>query len=342
MTTSNTFRKIVGAAALTLSMGISAPASAGWFWGGSSSTTTITETQVQAAVEKIGRFAGSVGGLRYETESGSGFTGADGSFEYVEGETISFFLGDTLIGKVKASSLVSALDMVTKNDHPDKLQNLLRVLDAIDADGNASNGVEVTDAADQYLQQFPLQLNNPARIFEGSQVVMGLVNAFTSQTGLKDAIDTFVSFRETLLSERRDTEDEVVLNLVGTKWNGEIKSTACTDQTKSAKLTYNFNILGIATYGYHHLTQTANANGGVDCKASKRGIFFSTYETDVIFACANECTAADLNRVIMDEDEFGEIATTISYSQDQGVMQIHTTYFNAEGSQTETVVLTKR
>lgn len=339
MKTSNTFRNALSAIVLGLSMTVTSSASAGWFFWGTPKVDpeTVQETSI---IEKIGQLAG-IAGLRFETDSMSGVTDEDGNFDYVDGEDVRFYLGNTLIGEVKAKEVVSALDFLSTGDHPDKLQNLLRILDTLDADDNPENGVEITDAADQYMSQFTLPLNNPAILFEGSQVVTGLVNAFTNKTGLSGAVDAFVSFRETLLNSRRNTDEEILLSLMNTKWDAELKSTACSDQTQTANLVYNFNIFGILTYGHHNLTQTAT-NSGIDCKATHSGFYFNTYETDALYTCANKCTASDLNRVIIDEDAFGEIVTTISYNQEEGTIQVHTSYFDEAGSQTETLVLTKR
>jgi len=339
MKTSNTFRNSLSAIVLGLSMTVTSSASAGWFFWGTPEVDSET-AQETSLIEKIGQLAG-IAGLRFETDSMSGVTDQDGNFDYVEGEDVRFYLGNTLIGEVKAKEVVSALDFLSAGDHPDKLQNLLRVLDTLDADDNAENGVEITDAADQYMSQFTLPLNKPAVLFEGSQVVTGLVNAFTNNTGLNGAVDAFVSFRETLLNTRRNTDEEIILSLMNTKWDAELKSTACSDQTQTANLVYNFNIFGILTYGQHNLTQTVT-DSGIDCKATHSGFYFNTYETDNLYTCANKCTASDLNRVIIEDDAFGEIVTTISYNQEESTIQVHTSYFDEAGSQTETLVLTKR
>ena len=47
-----------------------------------------------------GQFLDSaVSGLWYETETLSGFTDVEGFFEFLPGETIRFFLGETLLGE---------------------------------------------------------------------------------------------------------------------------------------------------------------------------------------------------------------------------------------------------
>lgn len=316
--------------------------------GGSSTSSTGSDTSASsssssnAAALQQGRFVDSaVAGLWYETESQSGFTDAQGFFNFLAGESVSFYLGETLLGTVEAKDLVTPLDMLSDTDHPDKLQNMLRILQTLDADADTSNGIEITEEADEYLAQFELPLNNPATLFQASAMVSDLVAAVTNGSDLIDAVDSFTHFRETLLSERRDTEGEIILNLLNTNWDAEITSTVC-DGGEVANLDYNFNFIGPTTIGHHRLEQVEDEFGNVSCEAAGNGILFNTYETDELFACANECTDEDLNRVIVDEDELGDVVTTITHVADSNVITINVSYFDGEETQTTTTVLNKR
>jgi hypothetical protein len=320
--------------------------------GGSSSsgepaTPTQSASSQNSAVQSSqqvqqGQFVDSaVSGLWYETETQSGFTDENGFFNFLAGETVSFYLGQTLLGSVDAKSLVTPLDMLTDEDHPDKLQNMLRILQSLDADADTSNGIALNQVTNSYLDQFQLPLNSPAVIFEASQVVNELISAATNGSDLINAVDSFVHFRETLLSQRRDTQGEIVLDLLNTTWDGKISSTVC-GEGETASLVYNFNILGITTMGHHRLSQVEDEYGDVSCTGAGNAILFNTYETDELFACANECTEDDLNRVIMSEDELGDVVTTITFNRETNVMTINTSYFDGEETQTTTTVLTKR
>ena len=333
-----------------LALSISALAACGG-GGGGSSTDSGTQSSVSSSSSDLdsgadvavesgsstdnlqrGQFLDSaVSGLWYETETLSGFTDAEGFFEFLPGETVRFFLGETLLGESDGKIEVTPLDLLTATDHPDKLQNILRVLQTIDFDSDASNGIHIPRSTDDYLSQFPLPLNSPAALFEASSVINDLVAAVTNGGNLKDALDSFMHFRETLLSDRRNTTDEVILNLLNSTWDAEISSTEC--GTDTAALVYNFNILGVATVGAHDLVM-----GGDSCNAARNGIFFNTYETDELFACANECTHEDLNRVAIDGDEI----TTLSYDQDAEVMTIAVTTMIDGENNTKTTVLTAR
>lgn len=302
----------------------------------SNSTNSPAANDDSSDLER-GQFLDSaVAGLWYETATRSGFTDADGFFEYVAGETVRFFLGSTLLGESDGKIEVTPLDLLEVGDHPDKLQNMLRVLQTIDADYDASNGIQIPKATDDYLSQFPLPLNNLSTVFEASGVINDLVAAVTNGGDLKDALDSFMHFRETLLSDRRNTTGEVILNLLNSTWDAEITSTQC--GTETAELVYSFNILGIATMGTHNLVVDDES-----CSGARTGIFFNTYETDALFACANECTAEDLNRVVIESGENGsDIVTALSYNADAGAITISEMTMNDGENTTKTTVLTAR
>ena len=301
-----------------------------------------TDEVVVLADVQEGRFVDSaVSGLWYETATQSGYTDVNGAFKYLAGETVEFFLGQTSLGSIDAKSLVTPLDMLKEGDHPDTLQNILRLLQTIDADADSSNGIEIDESANDYLSQFKVSFNSPAVIFEASQVVTDLLSAVTNGSHLINAVDSFVHFRETLLSQRRDTTGEVILNFLNTTWDAEISSTVC-DASETASLTYKFNILGVTTKGHHRLEAFEGEEGDIACQSAGNGILFNTYETDEIFACANECTEEDLNRVIIDADELGEVVTTLTYNEETGTLTINTSYFDGDETQTTTKVLVKR
>ena len=67
----------------------------------SSTNTNQSSTTTQAAELQQGQFVDSaVSGLWFETETQSGFTDANGFFSFLAGESVSFYLGDTLLGTV--------------------------------------------------------------------------------------------------------------------------------------------------------------------------------------------------------------------------------------------------
>jgi|GEM_PF-1341715 len=296
---------------------------------------TVPDTDLQR-----GQFLDSaVSGLWYETETQEGYTDESGYFEFIAGETIRFYLGNTLLGEALARGEVTPLDLLAEDDDPDKLQNILRVLQTLDADGDASNGIDINEVTFNYLDTFELPLNNPAVIFEGSLVVSQLLDAVTNTSNLKDALESFLHFNETLISDRRDTTDEIILDLVDTNWSAAITSSFCPDIT--ANVAYSFNVLGIVATGNHGVVADQDEDGGdVSCRKAGWGVVLTSWHTEEILTCANECTFEDLNRIVIGGDESSDVITVVSYNVNVGKIII--TISSVESGETITKTLTPR
>lgn len=104
---------------------------------------------------------GPVIGLRYESLTRSGLTNEDGEFEYDEGETVTFSVGGVVLGTTKGAKQVSPFDLfgvtpptsalairnhLTDNvvSDFDRAVNVCVFLQALDADRDPSNGIDVT------------------------------------------------------------------------------------------------------------------------------------------------------------------------------------------------------
>lgn len=328
------FRSIPGTKPLFIALAVATLTACG---GGGSSGTPDTGTDVRSAAPEVktGQFLDSaVEGLRYETPTQRGFTNQYGSFSYVPGESVKFYLGSTFLGEVLAQAELTPLDLMTASDDPDKLQNLLRTLQTLDADGDPSNGITINPTSQEYLNQFVLPLNNPAFVFEASNVVNDMIAAVTNGSNLKDAVDSFLHFRETMLASRRNSNETPILNLLNTTWDVKMTSSAC-EGMENNQLVYRFNALGVVSSGYHRLDTDT-------CKKAGNGVVFNTYETDILFACANECLDSDLNRVIVEHGEHGDIVTTLNYDTSRQQISIRTTAFDGDENITNTRILTRR
>jgi hypothetical protein len=95
-------------------------------------------------------------GLEYETPTYSGLTDRSGRFQYAEGETVSFFIGDLLIGEARAKGVISPLDLVpdaADETHPAVI-NMARLLQTMDRNANSYNGIKITDSSRKLLAGF--------------------------------------------------------------------------------------------------------------------------------------------------------------------------------------------
>lgn len=102
------------------------------------------------AINETGIFIDSqVSGLKYTTETKSGVTDENGKFEYLEGETVTFYVGDIIIGSGIAKENMSPID-IASTTNPDinsiEVKNISAFLQSLDNDNDPSNGIEITAA----------------------------------------------------------------------------------------------------------------------------------------------------------------------------------------------------
>ena len=99
----------------------------------------------EPAQSKQGVFVDSpVSGLRYETETHSGITNENGNFDYEEGETVTFFVGDIELGSAPASEEISPISIASSSNatiETPEVQNISAFLQTLDEDGDPENGI---------------------------------------------------------------------------------------------------------------------------------------------------------------------------------------------------------
>jgi hypothetical protein len=89
----------------------------------------------------------NVAGLTFTSGAQSGVTGADGSFTYEVGQSVSFNLGGVNIGDVAGKSVVTPLDLVSNGtSSTQEVVNIVRFLMMLDSDGDPSNGINISAA----------------------------------------------------------------------------------------------------------------------------------------------------------------------------------------------------
>ena len=88
-----------------------------------------------------------VSGLKYETETHSGMTDENGKFDYEEGETVTFFVGDIKLGSAPASEEISPISIASTPDatiETPEVQNIAAFLQTLDEDGDPENGIQIS------------------------------------------------------------------------------------------------------------------------------------------------------------------------------------------------------
>jgi hypothetical protein len=94
--------------------------------------------------------------LEYSSGSTTGITGADGSFNYEEGKPVTFKIGNMVLGSVTVTnSRIFPVDLVSgasDETHP-KVSLMAQILQTLDSDGDASNGITITETARRAITQ---------------------------------------------------------------------------------------------------------------------------------------------------------------------------------------------
>ncbi|MFL1483616.1 hypothetical protein [Marinobacter sp. LN3S78] len=101
-----------------------------------------------------------VSGINYTTSSGkTGTTNELGEYDYAPGDTVTFSIGGTELPAVEATGRITPADMgsgATDWSSDPTVVNILRLLQTLDDDGDASNGITITEAIHTALQDIDL------------------------------------------------------------------------------------------------------------------------------------------------------------------------------------------
>ncbi len=121
--------------------------------GDTNSTTanidlTVTNLNTATLMDAI------VAGLEYTTTSGlQGLTQTDGSFQYLEGDTVTFKLGNVVIGEIAMNDIADQqvflqdiADVSRTDVNNEYLENMAVLLQSLDVDNDAYNGIVITQS----------------------------------------------------------------------------------------------------------------------------------------------------------------------------------------------------
>ena len=145
--------------------------------GGGESSNKTTESPV--VVEPPSIFTGifldsAVEGLHYKTSSNEGVTNTDGEFIYQMNENVIFSIGGITFPAIAAKIVITPLDIFATEDINNiNVINMLRLLQSLDFDGDASNGIQITQAAHDLSEGVSLDFSS---VDFDSQVETLLVN----------------------------------------------------------------------------------------------------------------------------------------------------------------------
>jgi len=150
-------KNIVLSTAVVLSLGLIGCGS-----GGNGSSGTAIQP-----VKKGVFLDAPVEGLSYKTETQSGFTDANGSYKYKEGETVEFKLGTLVLGRGKAGEVVTPYTIADNNN---TATNIALVLQNFDDNKTNKEHIDVSKLSDYNFTADPvtsdLNLTVPPSVLE--------------------------------------------------------------------------------------------------------------------------------------------------------------------------------
>ncbi|MBV1882658.1 MAG: hypothetical protein KUG82_13555 [Pseudomonadales bacterium] len=148
--------------------------------------------------QRKGYFVDSaVGGLQYYSPSQKGITGEDGSFYYTEGEMIHFHIGNLKIGAAIGKTVITPLDLVLNIDETE-LTNILQLLQTLDSDGDANNGITINENVRLKATEinFPIKINDDD--FTDNQDLFTFISSVSNTSNLISPEQAHRHFKETL------------------------------------------------------------------------------------------------------------------------------------------------
>lgn len=149
--------------------------------GGSNGSTSPTVNS--------GAFVDSpVEGLEYETATQSGLTDENGTFKYVAGETVAFYIGDIALGEGPAQDTVTPIDLVAGavDETDPTVTNICRLLLSLDHDGNPDNGITISPETRREAEFRNIDLAASVTDFENDPQVQSFLDVLNALNAFAD------------------------------------------------------------------------------------------------------------------------------------------------------------
>ena len=282
--------------------------------GGSSDDTTNTKDPDPVA--ETGVFLdGPIANIGYETETiKNGVTDAQGKYNYLPGEHVTFFIGDLKFPAVTATGVVTPLDLVGTTDTANPtVVNMIRLLQTLDKDG-IPDIIEITEKAKTEATQVNFSLS--VAEFEASTVVTDLI----SNAGQDTTVTQLINADEAVQNFKNGLDAAVSIDLTKITVSSVITYDKCPLTPGGWK--YSFTNTAITFTG----SDTWDTNAGCTLAAEETfpvPVADLTGDSDLPFNCAAYpvCVSADLNKTLSGTDGDGR-AFNSTYSYDPAKKQL--------------------
>jgi hypothetical protein len=126
----------------------------------------------------------AVEGLAYSSGGQSGTTDASGTFSYEQGATITFKVGDIVLGTANAQSIMTPISLVSGavDETNPIVINIVRFLMTIDDDNDPSNGIQITTAVLNAATGQSLDFTLDISAFGSDSNVLNVIALLTAAT----------------------------------------------------------------------------------------------------------------------------------------------------------------
>jgi len=173
--------------------------------GGGDSGVTSSSSGLGAVM--TGTFVDSpVEGLEYQTETMAGITDIDGTFDYHEGETITFYFGGTILGETPVKPFLTPIDLVPgaiDETNPEVI-NIVRFLMTLDEDQNPENGIRLSVEMEEVAVQFFIDFSvNPDDFDMDAEMMNFLIELYISGSFPYDMAERVLSSIEEAVAHLR-------------------------------------------------------------------------------------------------------------------------------------------
>ncbi|MGE6649093.1 hypothetical protein ACQKE0_07420 [Shewanella colwelliana] len=146
-------------------------------------------------------------GIGYRTATQTGVTNAQGEYNYIAGETVTFFIGGLEFPPTVATGVVTPLSIAATEDVTNSsVVNMARLLQTLDKDGDASNGITITQTAIDAAE--PVDFSLSTADFAASSAVQATIENGGQDTAVTALISENAAL-EHLSGELRDNEVQV-------------------------------------------------------------------------------------------------------------------------------------
>ena len=158
-----------------------------------------------------------VEGLIYKTASQQGYTNEKGEFFFQQGETVSFYLGNIILGSAVGNSILTPLDLFHSQENKTHIpaRNLVRFLQTLDTDNNPKNGIKLDSELLTTVSIKSIAFDQPIEAFEKDPRVVEILSTVTNNRPLVAEGKSYLHFQKSLSQQNLVNENEQTYHISG-------------------------------------------------------------------------------------------------------------------------------